>query len=261
LPTLPAEEIEVRALELLKTNRGCSLPCWWGITPGISTTDETQVSFEPFFGAVYGESGFESSKAGGYYFAPLSSGLRIGIDVLAKENIISLVYIGTEMDKDIYYPIYDSPLYQGIMSAYTLEAILTKYGKPDQILIRSFSALTAINNPTQILLYYPKEGIVAQYFSQNLPEQQNQAIISRTCPPQSHISLRLFNPNFPMSLQDILIIDDSFSKYKDISEASNMNIDTFFQTYRQYDESALGSGCPKYLETSWDLWPDEYSNP
>lgn len=262
LPTLSAEEVEAKALELFTTNVDCSLPCWWGITPGVSTIDEARLSFEPFFGAVFGENGFENSNTdGSYYMHPLSSGLRIGIDVLAKNNIVSLVYIQTEMTKDTYNKIYDDLFYQEIMSAYTLETVLTKYGRPDQILIRSFSELAGEFNPTQTLMYYPEMGMVVQYFSPNGLLKENDAFVRPTCPPKGHISLRLFNPDSQMSLNQLLAINDSFPKYKDISEATNMNIETFFQAYHEYDEKALKSSCPASLKTPENIWPSEYSNP
>jgi hypothetical protein len=165
------------------------------------------------------------------------------------------------MTKDIYEKVYDDPFYQEIMSEYTLEAMLTKYGKPDQILIRSFSDLAAEFNPTQTLLYYPRMGIVVQYFSPNGLLKENGAFVLPTCPPKSHISLRLFNPDSQMTLDQLLAIDDSISKYKDISEATNMNDDSFFQAYHEYDEKVLSSSCPAVLKTPEDIWPSEYRNP
>jgi hypothetical protein len=262
LPTLPAEEVQARALELLRTNAGCSLPCWWGIAPGYSTIDEARLIFEPFLGAIESENGFEYLESDNPYFMrSLASGLQVGVEVSAKDNLVSLVYVQTEMTKDIYNKVYDDPFYQEIMSLYTLETMLTKYGKPNQILVRSFSDLAGEFNPTQLLLYYPDSGIVVQYFSRNLPMLNNGTVTLWTCPPQSHISLRLFNPDSHMSLTQLLSIDDSYSKYKDISEVSNMDIDTFFQTYEEYDERAPDLSCPTFLKTPEDIWPNEYINP
>ncbi len=263
VPTLPAEAADARVLELLKTNAGCSLPCWWGITPGVTTTDEIQSILEPFLGAVVSEVRYEFSEMGGHLLMrpQPENGLRVEIQYLAEDRIVSMVYVNTAMTRDIYNMIYDDPFYQETMSVYTLAAMLTKYGKPDQIFIRSFSDLAGEFNPTQILLYYPEQGIVAQYFSRNELEQNNETILNRTCPPKSHISLRLFNPDSHMSLDQLLSIDDSFSRYREISEATHMDLETFFQTYRQYDEKNLKSSCPTYLKTPWNLWPNEYSNP
>lgn len=262
VPTLPADTADARVLELLKTNAGCTLPCWWGITPGVTRSDETQSILEPFLGAVVSEVRYGFTEdAGLLLMRPQpENGLRVEVQYLAKDNVVSMIYVNTAMTRDTYKMVYDDPFYQEIMSAYTLEAMLTKYGKPDQILIRSFSELAANNNPTQILLYYPKEGIVAQYFSRNGFEQKDSSFLNRTCPPKSHISLRLFKPDSGLSLTYVLSIDDNFSRYRDISESTNMTIDTFVQAYQAYDEKTLKSNCPADLKTPWNLWPGMYSN-
>lgn len=262
LPTLPAEVADALVLELLETNANCSLPCWWGITPGVTTTDEIQSILEPLLGAVVSEVRYEFSEIGGHLLMrPQANGLKVGIQYLAEDKIITMVYVNTEMTREIYNRVYDDPFYQETMSAYTLEAVLTKYGKPDQIFIRSFSDLAGEFNPTQTLLYYPKMGIVAQYFSPNGLLVENSAFVLPTCPPKGHISLRLFDPDSSMTLDELLSLDDSFAKYKVISEATNMDLDEFYEAYREYDEKTLVSNCPAVLKTPEELWPSEYSNP
>ncbi|HCK66470.1 MAG TPA: hypothetical protein DHW49_09405 [Anaerolineae bacterium] len=64
-----------------------------------------------------------------------------------------------------------------------------------------------------------------------------------------------------MTLKEILQIDDSYDKYKNISEATNMDINTFYESYRDYDESLLTSSCPAILKTPENIWPSEYRNP
>ena len=65
ISTLPAEAADARVLEFLKTNASCSLPCWWGITPGITSTDEIQSVLEPLLGAVVSDVRFKFSETGG----------------------------------------------------------------------------------------------------------------------------------------------------------------------------------------------------
>jgi hypothetical protein len=40
IPMLPLEEAMTRIAELQETNGGCEYPCFWGITPGVSTGDD-----------------------------------------------------------------------------------------------------------------------------------------------------------------------------------------------------------------------------
>ena len=44
VPILRADE-DAALPELLATNGGCELPCWWGITPGVTRIEEVQTLF------------------------------------------------------------------------------------------------------------------------------------------------------------------------------------------------------------------------
>src|SRR5512138_2325272 len=39
VPTLTTKQAQTKIRELFETNGRCKLPCWWGITPGISAND------------------------------------------------------------------------------------------------------------------------------------------------------------------------------------------------------------------------------
>jgi hypothetical protein len=47
LPTLPPAEALAKVKELLETNGGCELPCWWGIRPGKTTWKEAYDFLQP----------------------------------------------------------------------------------------------------------------------------------------------------------------------------------------------------------------------
>ncbi len=46
--TFSPTEASARLQDLLKTNAGCRLPCWWGITPGKTTWDEAEEYLKTF---------------------------------------------------------------------------------------------------------------------------------------------------------------------------------------------------------------------
>ena len=46
LPTLAADKAEMQVLELLNHNAGCRLPCWWGISPGITSWSDTNTTMQ-----------------------------------------------------------------------------------------------------------------------------------------------------------------------------------------------------------------------
>jgi hypothetical protein len=48
LPTLPSQQTRAKIEELLETNGGCELPCWWGITPNETAWPETLHFLRPY---------------------------------------------------------------------------------------------------------------------------------------------------------------------------------------------------------------------
>ena len=47
-PRLSREEAKPRIIEMLQTNAGCRLPCWWGITPGKTRWEEVHALLSPY---------------------------------------------------------------------------------------------------------------------------------------------------------------------------------------------------------------------
>lgn len=261
--SLPAESTKVGDVEFLIENPVCDLPCWWGIRPGLTNRSEAQSVLESLFQETVGDPDYRVVVGEGHFsINPLVDGIRLGMQYISNnDDEVIMIYVITEMLEDVYTKIYNNLAYQEIMSDYTLEAILKKYGKPDKILVRSFSGVAGEVNPTQVLLYYPRYGIVIQYFSPNGLLTKDESFVLPTCPPKSHISLRLFDPSADLGLDEILMLDDSYNRYKDISEVSNMDIDVFYESYREYDEILLKDDCPATLILPESIWPSEYKNP
>jgi hypothetical protein len=66
IPMLPLEEAMVRIAELQETNGGCEYPCFWGITPGVSTVDEVWELMAPISEEI--EISDQTSPERNYYF-------------------------------------------------------------------------------------------------------------------------------------------------------------------------------------------------
>jgi hypothetical protein len=253
---LSVKEAESLVLDLIRTNSGCSLPCWWGVTPGKSNIEEIENLLSPFLGTVESEVRYEFSDIGGYLLMRTQpSGFNIGIQYLVENNNVSIIYVATRMvSPDGYELDFDSPIYREIMSPYSINQVLLNYGRPEQLLIRSFSELAGELNPSQILLYYPLEGVAIQYFSQNTLLIDDDIFYNKFCPVNGHINLRLFDPSSGLGLDQLLLLDDNFLEYKEISEVTNMNIETFYETY------ISASDCSHFIITKEEIWPHEYDN-
>jgi hypothetical protein len=53
IPTLPRDQALQAILDLYADNGGCQLPCWWGITPGVTTWEDAYSRLSPL-GRVFG---------------------------------------------------------------------------------------------------------------------------------------------------------------------------------------------------------------
>jgi hypothetical protein len=107
--------------ELITTNGGCQLPCWWGIMPGETTWAEAKAFARPF--ALFVSSPLRDDDYVHYdvYF-PISESDRLIGNMLVtfytgkSDQVVEMIVAGKES---------------------SLENILETFGKPDQIWFRS----------------------------------------------------------------------------------------------------------------------------
>ncbi len=128
MPTLSVEQRESQILELLQTNGGCELPCWWGIIPGTSTWPQTQAFLEglgvktsinrTLGNAIdYGTSGLSVA----------SRNISLGVGFTAQDGIIEEIWINSSSIN------HNSP--SGWLEAwadYSPKQIISRYGAPDR---------------------------------------------------------------------------------------------------------------------------------
>ncbi len=144
LPTLQADKAIRKAKELLETNNGCALPCFWGITPGITSWDYTN-SFLQTFSNIESH----SSNGGEFYFdinGPSAIGLHITLS--ADNELVSFIQVSD----------FDS-------SSYHLSEFLVQNGKPDQVMLRTWknSPSNTDQVPFLIYMYYKTSGMLVAY--------------------------------------------------------------------------------------------------
>ncbi len=119
IPTLAASARPTLVREMLKTNGGCELPCWWGITPG-------QTDWLAMLGQCesYGDCDFdmpESTQLPDYiirqHFDQQGGKVR-------STKIISEIPGGRILES-----------FPRDWRRYALDQVLTRYGKPSQVLL------------------------------------------------------------------------------------------------------------------------------
>lgn len=234
-PTLGENPNEV-TLELLKTNKGCELPCWWGITPG-HTKSNMFLEFLRSFSTITIKKSATSPWIVYRVYSPVekvySEYGQIRILLAVQNDIVKEIEI-EEFNEENYH----------------LENFLQKNGKPEAVLVSSYSSDYGAGKdivPLTVALYYPKKGILALYGSwANVTGNTINACFD-TGP-----KLYLWSPDATekYSIEYFLNWDKDSIPYRSIEGATKLSIESFFNTYSNID----GIPC---LQTSKSLWPSQ----
>lgn len=254
LPTLSPQASKGLVQELFETNRGCLLPCWWGVTPGKTSWAEARQFLAQFvfFNELVDETmptfamDFQFPMPDEIFFKLFPDETEV-----RPYNLVSHSYRvedGVVVSMDVatrYYLGY----------AYRLSAFLQTYGPPEEIWLSTYSTeYPAGVLPFLIALFYPEQGILAFYF----PEANFVGDMVRACQldePVSSLGLwaseqkvmnyieaaRFFglNPGEPGIL------------HLPLEEATGMDVQTFYETFK----TPTTQEC---LETPRELWPEQF---
>jgi len=144
---LPAAKANVEGL--MKTNGGCSLPCWWGIEPGKTYFTTAFDKLSPFttFIAIREINDMVSLDAEFRFpVSETSSGRELTIVYKVENEIIRLI------------EVYPSKINQLRFSQF-----LKDFGDPDEVWVEGLIDPTS-NNPFIVYFYYPQKGIIATFW-------------------------------------------------------------------------------------------------
>jgi len=148
-PTLTAGERQIAVSELLTTNSGCLLPCWWGITPGKTSWVEARHFLDSFmiYIAEQGSSELFYESVEVPLPAPYSNATYMAHTYLVKSGVVDSIEIyNFNLAPNYYFPKF-----------------LETYGQPAEVWIRTFSQEEMGIQPFLIDLFYPGKGILVEY--------------------------------------------------------------------------------------------------
>lgn len=223
LPTLSLSDAQMLVIGLLQDNGGCSFPCWFGFTPGISSFSETR-EFVASFAGYFQKN---SSKSITFQFPDLpeyenSKRLRGGL-VGEKNDGLSVI-------------AFDSPI-----GYYSLAKILSTYGPPDEVRIRAEGLYMALSEygTYWIVLYYKEKGIMVEYEGATDKGEKLPICFS----PQrlrNYTRILLWDPNLAYSFKEAGKLLGLYTRpesrietdYKELSEVSDLDIQTFYDRYK-----------------------------
>jgi len=155
-----------------------------------------------------------------------------------------LVQDGTVIAIQTYVSIGDTP--PDHLSQYALSTFLTTYGQPGEVWLSTYSAPFEHNDlPFRILLFYPKQGIMALYSDNGIKEGD----IVRGCPQQDTVSiLTLWSPTLGWTFEKVKNDSSAYNvDYLRLEDTTAMDVATFYETFKNVDNTTC-------LETPANLW-------
>ena len=131
--------------DLLETNMGCKLPCWWGIVPGKTKFSDAIKMLSPLAENIWIK---EMDSEG-------SLDADISFPDPEEVNVYSLrLYIVAVNDI-----IQQMELTLGNINQYAFSKLIHDYGEPQEVWIEGFLD-PSNNNPFWIFICYPYKGII-----------------------------------------------------------------------------------------------------
>ena len=229
-PTLTAEEQRALVRELMQTNGGCELPCWWGIVPGQS---DWQGVRERFRG--YGLRGndyfvFMFMRPGQVYDS------KIKIKFTVRDEVVESIEVsGQWLSSTSEYFAQD-------WQRYSLDNVLNRYGQPSQVLIALL--VGAESSGYDLFLLYDHLGIAINYGG-SATIIQVEPLLIRACPQHDEVSgitLWLQSPQQGTPLLQRTLTPDEMSYFRSLEEVTGMSVETFYETFKNPESEVCLEG-------------------
>jgi hypothetical protein len=209
-----------KVLDLLKNNAGCELPCYWGVTPGITSWQEAY-NFLASFAERIEHRVVDVSAPGGSEHS---------VTVIGSYNTIpgydGLVSSGYEVTNGIIGKISASG--SGTELRYQLHQVLDRYGLPDEVLLFLLDVSPAGKPWFSIYIFYEEIGVTLFYSA--AAQMKGDAL--EVCPEGVGPEINLIVPGSQTLRQMIRDITGGFH-FPSINDLPGKNIEIFYETLKE----------------------------
>lgn len=233
------------AENLMQTNGGCQLPCWWGIELGensesvIKTFDEI---FDERFDndSLYYVSRFKIVDEHGSirlgYDNPAMSGIDVSIttDFHFVDDKVQFIDVSVERPLRQYG---EEKLVRD-WEKYSISSMLQKYGKPQYVYLFPQTVADPGSLNFYLRLYYPELGFAFGYEPYDISSGETQAGLCLSLESIASINLTLYNPDFVNLRSNYLLPPALNPEAEDFIQASTwevvtgMDLDMFYELYK-----------------------------
>ncbi len=225
-PTLDSQGRLNFVLQALKTNGGCELPCWWGITPGKTTWEEMIRTFAKQ-GIGFSEEGkldLDLTTKDNHRQETIDVTFQKGHDFVQSINI-----------KTNYYDLLAQQEYSEDWRNYTLDQVLTRYGVPTQVYLElrigAADWTPGMTSDYSLWVEYADKGLALEYPGELVNDNQEYHV----CSMFGHvggieIQLRVQDVQTPLvNLEPIVYFGFNGS----LKKLTGMNRQAFYEMFRQ----------------------------
>jgi len=211
-PTLTADEKHAYVMEMLTTNGGCDLPCWWGVTPGQSDWQ--------------GVVDYFVTRGDGFYFNLLSTQGLYHYYILhtftERYGVVQSIEVRSESLDNT------SSQFAQDWAHYSLDQVLSRYGEPSRARV-ALALPVEPGGPIYYILYifYDNLGVGIRYTGPAVEQGE----LLHTCFSFESITLWLQSPESSTPLEQAISLDE-WSFTVSLEEATRMSIEEFYKTFR-----------------------------
>jgi hypothetical protein len=226
LPTLPPEKAQELISELMETNNGCRLPCWWGITPGETSWQEAHHFFAPFASEIH--KGKTKEQGYGVLYGlegnPLGGGAGFWTD---EKGVIQKILVGPASTK----------------RRFELDSLLQDYGKPSDVYIVTYSNAPFNYIPFSLAVGYRQQRILAVFELEAQPE--GDYIVA--CPQTTAPKLILWSNKEDLTKKRVQEELGNNQNVRNLERVSDLSIEEFYQIFKNRENKTC-------IETPVEIW-------
>lgn|GEM_PF-1643256 len=170
--TLDPKSVEETVQPLLQDPMNCTIPCFWGITPGKTSMDEARLFFSRLGFSPY--EGIDPNSGREFYSIAFESsmGRNSYVTLYPSSNRVANIVIKPEIKKQK-----DGSLRE--WSAYSPETIIKKYGQPSHV---DFYLAWPGGGGSEVIInmYFGTLDLIVQYTGENMLPSSNHS--PQLCP-------------------------------------------------------------------------------
>ncbi len=226
--------------ELMQTNGGCQLPCWWGTELGENTASVNEKFINYGISLWYIPSNFEGIDEQGYvhlgYYNPTTLGDDVSVTTDFRFVDGKVQFIDALVERPLRQ--YGEEKLLRDWEKYSISSMLQQYGLPPYVYLFPQNVTEAELLNFSLLMYYPELGYKFEYEPYNISSGETQAELCLNLDNMRFINLSLYNPEF-VNLRPKYLLPpalnpeaDDFIQAWTWESVTGMDLDMFYEIYK-----------------------------